>query len=1157
MAHRGPSFLLVVLLAAALPRAAAADLNTVPTAWSNFPQWYPLTFGGLPARDFENTGGCTDPTKGPANFTAEVDIASGGPPYDVANCNPAVAGGTCCGTATSAFWSYFNGGGPIDPDLSNDYLALRMRVNGDPRDSSGNCLSPSHWNFLHDWDGDGFKEWWYDAWGNENEVRLLFEDAASQQVSNDNPAPSPGTLINLLTACAVKAPATATTTCGPASARRDCFYSHSRVCGVPAAPADLTNPAVCSPTTDATGEWFVEVQVPINLLRSNLPPAQCCNPIVLGPQVLTTFPPPIHLFFSTSDSTTNPVQKDFIADCQTSNGPCSFSDPTPVSLASFRAERTGTGVAFDWTTASESGNVGFDLLVEDKGGWRKVNARPVPSRKAFALEPNVYHLEIPGVTGERFALEEIDLFGEHRRHGPFAIETSYGTHPQVSRLNWRQVNAEHTAKVVARVAARRTAARAASSGIGAASVAPPSADLRVDADGVYRVTGRQLAQAGMDFTGANAADLALTLDGRPVPVRVGGPARFGTQSFVEFVGRAASGDYTRTNVYRLTLDRARAARVRPLSGAGAADAGGNPATTYPAELRINRDLEWTFARAGDDPWYADWIVAFAGEPVVRNYTFDVDHLVAGAGPAALLLELWGMTDWPQAPDHHVRIALNGSELADETFDGLRDLRREIPLPADLLVEGTNTLTLTLPIDHGVSFEVEALDSFGARYPRSLIASDGRLDFHSPANDFRVDGLAVSPIFAYEVSGQTTWFLRPYEVSKSPAGLAASFRAVQAADDAVPEFFVTQGSVVRAPEVRPPRRAPALRPTAAQYLVIAHPDFVRGLAPLLAARRAEGLTVAVADVEDVYAEFGHGRFGPQAIRDYIRFAASRLGTRMVLLVGADSYDYLDHGGTGSFSFLPTIYAETGPIVKRAPADALYGDVDGDGVPDLPVGRFPVHDDAELDALVHKTLAYPAAAAAGRAVFAADSADTGADFRAAAEEAAGELGDGWQIQRAYLDDVDLASARSILLGALDDGVAYAQFSGHSSPDVWTFDGLFGRSDAAALANQGRPAVVVPLGCWNAFYVTPSAQTLADSLLTAGEQGAAAVAGPSALADADADRAMGRLLAREFVAGGARLGDAILSARRTVAAERPWMKDVVRAFNLLGDPALRVAP
>jgi len=48
-----------------------------------------------------------------------------------------------------------------------------------------------------------------------------------------------------------------------------------------------------------------------------------------------------------------------------------------------------------------------------------------------------------------------------------------------------------------------------------------------------------------------------------------------------------------------------------------------------------------------------------------------------------------------------------------------------------------------------------------------------------------------------------------------------------------------------------------------------------------------------DVEDIYAQLGFGITDPSAIREFIAHAARHMGTEYVLLVGGDTYDYLDH------------------------------------------------------------------------------------------------------------------------------------------------------------------------------------------------------------------------------------------------------------------------
>jgi hypothetical protein len=67
---------------------------------------------------------------------------------------------------------------------------------------------------------------------------------------------------------------------------------------------------------------------------------------------------------------------------------------------------------------------------------------------------------------------------------------------------------------------------------------------------------------------------------------------------------------------------------------------------------------------------------------------------------------------------------------------------------------------------------------------------------------------------------------------------------------------------------------------------------------------------------------------------------------------------------------------------------------------------------------------------------------------------------------------------------------------------------------------------------------------------------VFGSSALMDIDSGRLMSQLMADEL-ARGATIGEALIAAKSQIAISSPFMIDVIRSFNLLGDPALRIQP
>ena len=70
--------------------------------------------------------------------------------------------------------------------------------------------------------------------------------------------------------------------------------------------------------------------------------------------------------------------------------------PTPVSLSYFLAQRQGDNVKFDWSTETESGNVGFNLYGRAGSQLERINPKLIPSQNINSLERQDYYLHGPG-----------------------------------------------------------------------------------------------------------------------------------------------------------------------------------------------------------------------------------------------------------------------------------------------------------------------------------------------------------------------------------------------------------------------------------------------------------------------------------------------------------------------------------------------------------------------------------------------------------------------------------------------------------------------------------------------------------------------------------------------------------------------------------------
>lgn len=842
---------------------------------------------------------------------------------------------------------------------------------------------------------------------------------------------------------------------------------------------------------------------------------------------------------------------------------------TPVTLASFRAVRDGSLVRFEWTTETELGNLGFNILRRDaEGQWVPVNDQLIRAKGIDSVEPNAYTFEAFGVEGEVFAIEDVDIRGRATRRGPIeprgerlratisahshhagahvpalearaesATVAKAGAPPQVEEIDWAGIRAART-----RAAAMRPRTAAAKGGGNASS---PAAEILVDRDGLYRVSYEELVAAGTDFAGASAQHLALMNQGAAVPIRVVSGKSFGAGSWIEFRGQPVASLYTSTNVYQLRVEPKNARRISE-STAGAT---GAAAGYYLATVEHERDRAYSFTAPGNDPWYDGELVAVGG-PAALTFEVSADQLVSGAGGATLALDVWGVTSWAKTPDHHVRVLVNGNPVAEATFDGQAAQRIVAALPEGSIHEGVNQVRVELPNDLGFPWDVVYVDGFTLTYPRAFRAQADGLRFTAAGSAFEVRGLGGSTADVWRLDA-TPVRLKPTLTSDAD-GLVARFAGTGgSASYVVATSFLS-------PQVRPVRPAADLLSGPADYLVISHGDFLEALQPLVTLRQNEGHDVKVVDVEDVYAQYGNGIFGAEAIRSYVRAAAPALGVRYLLLVGGDTYDYADRLGLGSISFVPSPYAATGDIVNHAPVDPLYGDLDGDNVPELAVGRLPARTAAQLTTLIGKIQAHRDGDHHGTAVFAADVWDMAYEvsYSELSERMISSLPAGWSVERAYLES-GVAQAKARLLDSVNSGVALTSWMGHSGFTIWSMNRVFSANEASLLTNYGRPTIVSQWGCWNNYHVSPRYETLGHKLLLSGDQGAAAVLGSATLSEVESQALLSRMVTPLLTQPGKTIGDAMVEAKRRLAVTDPARLDVLLGWTLLGDPAMQVQP
>lgn len=836
--------------------------------------------------------------------------------------------------------------------------------------------------------------------------------------------------------------------------------------------------------------------------------------------------------------------------------------PLPVTLAHVDLRAQGGAVLARWSTASERNTVGFRWYA-DAQGLQPLQDELIGSPRGNAAEPIAYQATLRTSSSDEYWLVEFDQRGNEERHGPYRTGVEVGQSPLDSIIDWAPATQEHQ-QAAARRIANANAVR-----------------VWVRESGFQRVAYAELLQAGIDLTGVAIDQIAVLRGDTPQQRAVlSADGVFGPGDSIDFFGEPRDSIYGDEAAYRIEQNAA-AARAIPVNTAA-------PGTSQPAwvwsEAKYAPQSAYNFASPTSDPWYADRLLAMAGEPAFKNLELSPSSVAVVARDATLQAQLIGASNWPgPTPDHQARLRVNGQALSPVDSDGLELFALNHSLR---LSESTSTVDVGIEVTGATAyaFDVVNLESVTLSYPRLAVAADGRwfgagVQFDRVGNDpsmlppesvavgallsdgfedaariedagasLRVRGLSSGLLTAYARSGQQWRALSDVRAQQVGAEWQAFVPTVRSGDD----VFVASDAGFHRPRLEALADAVDISSGNAEYLVISHRQFADQLGALLERRQSQGLSTAVVDVAQIYAQFGNGEADPESIRSYLSFARAQRGTRYVLIVGGDTYDYHDYLGVGSISFVPTLYRPTSEVVRYAPLDSALADGNGDGIPELAIGRLPVRTAAELDTAIAKILQAEQPRAEHQALLVSGSTDSGNSFSALNEDFASNLPSGWVTQHADVDALGVVGARAKLMSVWAQSPALVSYVGHSAPGQWTYDPLLTAGDVSQLAGTLAIPTVMQWGCWNTYFVSPYANSLGQALLLQGSHGAASVYGAAALTDILGHRQLAPPALAGLVAGK-RIGDAILQARQQLARDGHIGIEAMLGGNLLGDPAM----
>lgn len=795
---------------------------------------------------------------------------------------------------------------------------------------------------------------------------------------------------------------------------------------------------------------------------------------------------------------------------------------------------------------------------------------------------------------------------------------------RLHRTSWQgRVTAPLTALLLLILVLAPTAAQAApmSEPARQAETTAATTRIRIGAlkDGITAVRPADLTAAGINPATLDPRTFAMSSLGQPVAIYVTGESdgKFDGSDTVYFFGQKFRGPemdqkYTDERVYWLDAGGVPGPRMT--------SAGANPQfdRTPPVDvlttLHAEVNLQWwtlhTIYLDTQDTWFWARSQPLSSSKVVTATLPYTVPFPSATAPATFRLEqISRVARWDIAPDHRTAVAINGKPALDVSWDGLR-VRKVFTatLAAGMLTHGVNQVAVgswTLP-----NIQVDDIYSnyWEVDYRRAFKAYNAQFDFVAEAGgvqEYEVGGWDSGPVWIWDISNpnkpirltlttdlKNRLFLPVTQLGASGAvaGGAAQtsvrFRATGAAGS---RYWLQIGPAINSPasvRLRPPT---GLRATTNRYdVVLVAPSYLLASAqPLAQWHEANGRKALVVDAQDVYDEFNEGIYHPKAIQTMMKWASANWqqpAPQYLTLVGDGHWNFKGYNPAQyppQPNPIPPYLAWVDYWQGEVPADALFGDINDDTVPEIAVGRLPVNTPAEAQVVIQKIINYDQGTRNAdwqkRGLFVADNADSAGDFPAVTKEIiANYTPSDITPVPVYLSEgavgtpvtnEQVIAARNAISSTLQSGALMVQYAGHGAPERWAHEyrtdipgdtaGIWRTSDIAGLTNGAKLPLIMTFNCLDGYFVHPSPSTfsMAELMLRHPGGGSVAAISPTGLGTTDVQHEFRQILLNVLFKDNVReMGRAL-----TIAKQRFYQTHgqhyLIETMTLFGDPALRL--
>jgi len=818
----------------------------------------------------------------------------------------------------------------------------------------------------------------------------------------------------------------------------------------------------------------------------------------------------------------------------------------PVKYSSTEAFSDGRGAWLEWKTEIESKNLGFHIY-RIVGGQKEL-VSPILITGAYLqaqaekiTSGNYSFFDRFGDVNSVYVIESFNANGQ--KHYSALIQTQFvndlasvaGVSSEELTVQSRDARPDivrNESLLPKDLASEVEANRLQADPITQRWVAAqPGVKIGVKTEGLYRVSRAELQAGGFDVT-APTERWQLYVNGVEQAIITGANG-----DFIEFYGKGIDTNEADTQTYFLVVGPQNGKRmsltfIRRIGASVLSQSYSQSFYKRERFIYTNNPLN------GDVENFFGSIIDSNPTPVNFNLT-GVDF---SKPTASIDITVNGIT----LVAHQLKVTLNNVEIGTITGNNYNSMLRHFDIPTSALRDGANSLKLTSLNGAG---DISLFTSMKINFDRRYQADQNQVSFYVPNyKAIYIENFTSPNIRVFDMTNQDA----PSLISGlSVEQNGANYRVYLPSNRGRVLFAVENSAISQAFSIIP--NLPSTLSTAANngsLIIISYKDWMTQAEDWANYRRAQGMSVKVVNIEDVFDEFNYGVMSADSIRTFLQYAKNNWQTppSYLLMLGDATYDPKNYQGTPLSNFIPTrlvdtIYTETG-------SDDTLADFNNDGLAEIAVGRIPARDAATVTLVLNKVMTYEQTVgqALSRGVIFASDLPNGYDFEGASNRLRDQLPS--NIPRIMINRAT-PNAQAQLVSEMNNGRFLVNYAGHGNVGVWATTGFFSNTNASQLTNANGLSIFTMLTCLNGYFIQPN-DALAEVLLKNPNGGSVATWSSTGLTTPDIQEVMGTRFYNQIAAGNiTRLGDLINDAKTAIEFGR----DVRLSWVLLGDPTLKV--